>query len=66
MELVENDENDVNIAVAADMAQKDRRIAPSMIAEFWNIPKTVGIWILKDIWKKERSNLELTYQNTCT
>jgi hypothetical protein len=57
-ELVEDDERggrpkstgtELNIAaVAADLVKNDRRVAPSMIAEYLNIPNTVVLRILKE------------------
>ena len=62
-ELVEDDDetgghpkstqNEVNIAVVADLVKNDHRIASRMIAESLNIPKTVVLQILKeDLGKK--------------
>ena len=56
-ELVEDDERgdspkstrtEVNIAPVADLVKNDRRIASRMIAESFNIPKTVVLWVLKE------------------
>ena len=56
-DLVEDDERggrpkstrtEVNIAAAADLVKNDRRIAAGIIAESWNIPKTVVFRILKE------------------
>ena len=38
----------VNIAAVADLVKNDRRMASRMIAEFFNIPKTVVLQLLKD------------------
>jgi hypothetical protein len=56
-DLVEHDERsdrpksirtEVNIAAVADLVKNGRRIASRMIAESFNIPKTVVLQILKD------------------
>ena len=56
-DMVESDERcgrpkstrtEVNIAAVADTVQKDRRIAPRVISESLNIPKTVVVRILKE------------------
>jgi hypothetical protein len=56
-ELVEDDESggrtklirtEVNIVAVADLVKNDHRIATRMIAEFFNIPKTVFLLILKE------------------
>jgi hypothetical protein len=56
-ELVEDDERggrpkstrtEVNIAAVADLVENYRRIASRMIVEFFNIPKTVVLRILKE------------------
>jgi hypothetical protein len=45
----------VNIAaVAADLVKNDHRIAPRMIAESLNIPKTVVLRILKEVLGKRK------------
>jgi hypothetical protein len=43
-----SDRTEVNIAAGTDMVKNDRRIASRMIAESLNIPKTVGLRILKE------------------
>jgi len=56
-ELVEDDErdgrpistrNEVNIAAVSDLVKNDRRIASRIITEFFNIPSTVVLRILKE------------------
>jgi len=56
-ELVKDDERgghqkstrtEVNIAAVADLFKNGHRIAPRMIAESLNSPKTVVLWILKE------------------
>jgi hypothetical protein len=56
-DLVEDDETggrpkstrtEVNIAAVADLVKNNLRIASRMIAEFFNIPKTVVLRILKE------------------
>jgi len=61
--MVEDDERggrpkstqtEVNISAVADLVKNDRRIASRMLAESWNIPKTVVLQILKeDLGKKK-------------
>ena len=61
-QLVEDDERggrpkltrtEVNIAAVADLVKNDRRIASRMIAESFNIPKTVVLRILKEDFGRE-------------
>jgi hypothetical protein len=61
-ELVKNDEKcgrpksirtEVNIAVVSNLFKNDRLIASRMIAESLNIPKSVVLRILKDIWERK-------------
>ena len=68
-EMVESDERcghpkstrtEVNIAAVADTVQKDRRIAPRMISESLNIPKTVVIRILKKDLGKRKTYFGIT------
>jgi len=67
-ELVEDDERggrlksnraEVNNAAVADLVKNDRRIASKIIAEFFYIPKTVILRILKEDLKKRKSFLRL-------
>jgi len=44
---------EVNIAAVADLVKNDHRIASRMIAECFNIPKTVDLRILKYDWEIE-------------
>jgi hypothetical protein len=39
---------EVSIAAVVDLVKNDRRITLRMIAESFNIPKTVVLWILKE------------------
>jgi hypothetical protein len=62
-ELVEDDERggrrkstrtEVNIAAVADLVKNDRRIASRIIAESLKIPKTLALWILKEVLGKRK------------
>jgi hypothetical protein len=41
-------QTEVNIAAVADLVKNDHQIASRMIAESLTIPKTIGLWILKE------------------
>jgi len=45
---------EVNMATVADLVKNDRRIASRMIAESWNIPKTVILRILKEDLRRRK------------
>ena len=45
--------SEVNIAAVADLFKNDNRIESRIIAECFNIPKTVALRILKDDWEIE-------------
>jgi hypothetical protein len=62
-ELVEDDERggrpkstrpEISIAGVADLVKNDRRIAPRMITESLNIPKTIVLRILKESLGKRK------------
>jgi hypothetical protein len=76
-ELVEDDERsgrpkstgtEVNIAAVADLVKNGRWIAPRMIAEYFNLPKTLLPRILKEDLVKRRCFLVARYcasQQSC-
>jgi DNA-binding IscR family transcriptional regulator len=47
-------QTEVNIAAVADLVKNDRQIASRMIAEYFNIPKTAVLRIMKDDLEKRK------------